>query len=109
MSQGNRTILLTIVISAVFAALFPRQTEDPEGGQADSKWPQERQEGPQEVGGHFGQAAKRGDDQASGRIPFLEGGGFPVICLHGSRILHHDHIRAYGEREKRDIQQSVAS
>ena len=36
MSQGNRTILLTIVISAVFAALFPRQTEDPEGGAADA-------------------------------------------------------------------------
>ena len=36
MSQGNRTILLTIVISAVFAALFPRQTEDPEGGAANA-------------------------------------------------------------------------
>lgn len=36
MSQGNRTILLTVVISAVFAALFPRKTEDPEGGAADA-------------------------------------------------------------------------
>ena len=36
MSQGNRTILLTVVISAVFAALFPRRTEDPEGGTSDA-------------------------------------------------------------------------
>ena len=33
LSQGSRTILLTIVISAVFAALFPRETSaEPEGG-----------------------------------------------------------------------------
>ena len=36
MSQGNRTIILTIVISAVIAALFPRRTEDTEGGAADA-------------------------------------------------------------------------
>ena len=36
LSQGNRTILLTVVISAVFAALFPRKTEDiTDGGEAD--------------------------------------------------------------------------
>lgn len=36
LSQGNRTILLTIMISAVFAALFPRKTDDvTEGGAAD--------------------------------------------------------------------------
>ena len=36
LSQGNRTILLTVVISAVFAALFPRKTDDvTEGGAAD--------------------------------------------------------------------------
>jgi hypothetical protein len=35
LSQGNRTILLTVIISAVFAMLFPRKTEDPEGGAAD--------------------------------------------------------------------------
>jgi apolipoprotein N-acyltransferase len=36
LSQGNRTILLTVVISAIFAALFPRKTEGPEGGAADA-------------------------------------------------------------------------
>lgn len=36
LSQGNRTILLTVVISSVFAALFPRETEDQEGGTADA-------------------------------------------------------------------------
>ena len=36
LSQGNRTILLTVVISAVFALLFPRKTEEPEGGAADA-------------------------------------------------------------------------
>ena len=36
LSQGNRTILLTVVISAAFAALFPRRTEDPERGAADA-------------------------------------------------------------------------
>ena len=36
LSQGNRTILLTIIISAVFAALFPRKTEDlSEGGEVN--------------------------------------------------------------------------
>ena len=36
LSQCNRTILLTVVISAVFAALFPRKTDDvTEGGAAD--------------------------------------------------------------------------
>ena len=36
LSQGNRTILLTIMISAVFAALFPRKTDDvTEGGGTD--------------------------------------------------------------------------
>ena len=36
LSQGNRTILLTIMISAVFAALFPRRTDDvTEGGSTD--------------------------------------------------------------------------
>ena len=37
LSQGNRTILLTVIISAVFAALFPREAEAvPEGGAADA-------------------------------------------------------------------------
>ena len=31
LSQGNRTILLTVVLSALFAILFPRKAE-PEGG-----------------------------------------------------------------------------
>ena len=35
LSQGNRTILLTVVIAAVFAVLFPRKTEGSEGGAAD--------------------------------------------------------------------------
>ena len=35
LSQGNRTILLTVVISAVFAMLFPRKTEEAEGGAVD--------------------------------------------------------------------------
>ena len=36
MSQGSRTILLTVIICAVFAALFPRKAEDiPDGGEAD--------------------------------------------------------------------------
>ena len=36
LSQGNRTILLTVVISAVFAMLFPRKTEEAEGGVVDA-------------------------------------------------------------------------
>ena len=37
LSQGNRTILLTVIISAVFAVLFPRKAEaEPEGGAADA-------------------------------------------------------------------------
>lgn len=36
LSQGSRTILLTVVISSVFAALFPHRTEVPEGGEADA-------------------------------------------------------------------------
>ena len=36
LSQGNRTILLTVVISAVFAMLFPRKTEEAEGGAVDA-------------------------------------------------------------------------
>lgn len=36
LSQGNRTIILTVLISAVFALLFPRKAEaEPEGGDAD--------------------------------------------------------------------------
>ena len=34
LSQGNRTILLTVIIASVFAALFPRETgEASEGGE----------------------------------------------------------------------------
>jgi len=37
LSQGNRTILLTVIISGVFALLFPRETPDgTEGGAADA-------------------------------------------------------------------------
>ncbi len=37
LSQGNRTILLTVIISAIFAGLFPRSAEaDVEGGAADA-------------------------------------------------------------------------
>ena len=37
LSQGNRTILLTVIISAVFAILFPRKTEEASaGGAADA-------------------------------------------------------------------------
>ena len=36
LSQGNRTILLTLVICSVFAVLFPRTDEDREGGTADA-------------------------------------------------------------------------
>ena len=37
LSQGNRTILLTVIISATFAGLFPRSAEaDVEGGAADA-------------------------------------------------------------------------
>ena len=36
MSQGNRTILLTVIIASVFAALFPRETgEASEGGEVN--------------------------------------------------------------------------
>lgn len=37
LSQGNRTIILTVIISSVFAILFPRTSEGdiPEGGAAD--------------------------------------------------------------------------
>lgn len=37
LSQGNRTILLTVIISATFAVLFPRKAEaETEGGEADA-------------------------------------------------------------------------
>jgi predicted branched-subunit amino acid permease len=37
LSQGNRTILLTVIISSFFAALFPRKAEaDSEGGAPDA-------------------------------------------------------------------------
>lgn len=37
LSQGNRTILLTVIISAAFAVLFPRKAEaETEGGAADA-------------------------------------------------------------------------
>ena len=32
LSQGNRTILLTIIIASVFAILFPRENDEPSGG-----------------------------------------------------------------------------
>ena len=36
LSQGNRTILLTVIIASVFAALFPRETGDvSEGGETN--------------------------------------------------------------------------
>jgi hypothetical protein len=38
LSQGNRTIILTVLISGIFAALFPRTDQDraeQEGGDAD--------------------------------------------------------------------------
>ena len=38
LSQGNRTIILTVAISAAFALLFPRRTEEAgEGGEPDAE------------------------------------------------------------------------